>query len=337
MAKVRLPPIGFWSYVRRDDERNRNKISELRELVLAELETQIGGDVPVFKDTISIPHGVRWEELTTQALSDATFFIPILTPAFLQSEWCCREVRLFLERERELQAAHPDLPRRSRIFPILYVDIEDADTKDEFVRDTLMELQHFPFQHKRNLHYHEPEVQNFIAGFVTDIRNLLRARVEEAAPPPPPPSPPPSPPPAVVKKPRKPAKTREEQPVPPPPPPPPPPTPPYWVPPVEPPVEPPGIGGSQRLVYWLVGVVVSVLLILAISQCTSRPYSYTNTATSPYDSENQMADNVADYNDAMPSDYNSAAYNGAVDMSYNAAGQVPDDLCNSNMAPANCM
>lgn len=61
MAKVRLPPIGFWSYVRRDDERLGHKISELRELVLAELETQIGGDVPVFKDTISIPHGARRE------------------------------------------------------------------------------------------------------------------------------------------------------------------------------------------------------------------------------------------------------------------------------------
>jgi len=194
VAKVRLHPIGFWSYVRRDDERSRGKISELRELVLAALGTQIGGDVPVFKDTISIPHGVRWEELTTRALSDATFFIPILTPAFLQSEWCCKEVRLFLKREQELFATYPDLPRRSRIFPIHYVDVgEDADALDHSVRDTLMGLQQLPFHRKRNLNYGAPEVCDFIAAFVTDIRDLLRARVKqaEALPPPEPPAPPP--------------------------------------------------------------------------------------------------------------------------------------------------
>jgi hypothetical protein len=201
MARIRLPPTGFWSYVRRDDERSRGKISDLRDLVLAELETQIGGEVPVFKDTISIPRGVRWEELTTQALSDATFFIPILTPNFLKSEWCCREVRLFLERESKLLATYPDLPRRSRIYPIHYVDIDDADADDAFVRDAMLALQHFDFRRMRNLHYQEPEVRNSISEFVTDIRKLLRAWVEapETAPPPeepPPGEPPPEPHPA---------------------------------------------------------------------------------------------------------------------------------------------
>ena len=197
MGKVRLPPIGFWSYVRRDDERNRGRISQLRELILAELGTQIGGDVPVFKDTISIPHGARWEELTRAALSNATFFIPVLTPDFLQSHWCCREVRLFLDRERELLDRHPDLPRRSRVFPIHYVQVEeDADTVDEFVRDTLMGLQHLVFHPRRNADYAAPEICDLVAAYVGDIRQLLLAKVEGPVAPPPPPPPPAPPPPA---------------------------------------------------------------------------------------------------------------------------------------------
>lgn len=178
MTKSRLPPIGFWSYVRRDDDLSRGRVSELRELILAELESQLGQEVPVFKDTVSIAPGARWNEQTTQALSDATFFIPVLTPSFLQSEWCCREVRLFLERQKRLLEAYPDLPAVSRIFPIHYVDVTDADARDEEVRDTLMELQHLNFHGMRHRPGDDPVVQTEVARFVTAIRNMLRHRVE---------------------------------------------------------------------------------------------------------------------------------------------------------------
>lgn len=178
MAKSRLPPIGFWSYVRRDDDISRGKVSQLRDLILGELEAQLGQEVPVFKDTASISHGARWEPQTIGALSDATFFIPVLTPNFLRSEWCCREVRLFLARQRQLLDTYPDLPSASRIFPIHYVDVTDADALDEEVRDTLMELQHLNFLGMRHRSCDDPVVQAEASTFVTAIRNLLRLRVE---------------------------------------------------------------------------------------------------------------------------------------------------------------
>ncbi len=211
---IRLPPIGFWSYVRRDDELFRGKVSELRALILAELELQLGQEVPVFKDTVSIPHGARWEQRTVRAIRDAAFFIPVLTPNFLQSEWCCREVRLFLERERQLADLYPALLHRSRIFPIHFVDTTDADAMDEGVRDTLMQLQHLNFQGLRYLNYDsEPRVRDEISTFVAAIRQLLRLRLDKpnepaeadapprsgaAAPLPSPPPPPPPPPPPVT-------------------------------------------------------------------------------------------------------------------------------------------
>jgi hypothetical protein len=194
---ARLPPIGFWSYVRRDDELFRGKVSELRELILGELEMQLGQKVPVFKDTASIAHGARWEEQTVRTLGDSAFFIPVLTPNFLQSEWCCREVRLFLDRERRLLDLHPGLPRTSRIFPIHFVDVTDADTRDEGIRDTLMQLQHLNFQGMRFQDYStDPRVRAEVSRFVTSIRDLLRIQVD----------PPVAGPPREPRKPRKPRK-----------------------------------------------------------------------------------------------------------------------------------
>jgi hypothetical protein len=178
MARLRLPPIGFWSYTRRDDELARGKLAQLRTLILNELEAQLGEQAPVFKDTVSIPHGARWEQTTRNALHDATFFIPILTPNFLMSEWCCREVRLFLEREQQLATDHPECAGTSRIFPIHYIDSSDADTRDEGVFESLMQLQHLDFMNLRHRGYDEEAVQLKVASFVTSIRNLLRIRVE---------------------------------------------------------------------------------------------------------------------------------------------------------------
>ncbi|MEA3014862.1 MAG: hypothetical protein QOD42_3407 [Sphingomonadales bacterium] len=348
MAKIRLPPIGFWSYVRRDDERNRGKISELRELVLAELETQIGGDVPVFKDTISIPHGVRWEALTTQALSDATFFIPILTPNFLQSEWCCKEVRLFLEREQELFAAYPDLPKRSRIFPIHYVDVEeDADTTDETVRDTLMQLQHFSFQRRRNLRYDEPEVRDFVSAFVTDIRNLLKARVEQ----------PEAPAPAAIAVPNvakaAPKQPRPSSPAPSPPPPPPPAA-------IVPPPVPLGSDADARpdmfqidkrhirIAAAILGVVVLAVLLIVVTAPRYVPINnaalfdpcavdangsdcLSLTANGAVDSEPMPEDNMG-----MMTSYNGpAAYNATMDEPGNVTESTAYDPCGGNAAAPN--
>lgn len=178
MARVRLLPIGFWSYTRRDDQLARGKLADLRALIVEELEAQLGEQAPVFKDTISIPHGARWEQMTRKALADSTFFIPILTPNFLMSEWCCREVQLFFEREQQLGAAHPELAGRSRMFPIHYIDATDADARDEGVVEALMELQHLDFREMRHRSCDEAPVRSKVAAFVTSIRDLMRIRVE---------------------------------------------------------------------------------------------------------------------------------------------------------------
>ena len=69
----------------------------------------------LFQDVSAIEYGDLWEQEITRALNQCCFMIPILTPDFLQSEWCSKEVLHFQEREAALG-------RDSLIFPIHWVD-----------------------------------------------------------------------------------------------------------------------------------------------------------------------------------------------------------------------
>ena len=64
--------------------------------------------------------GAVWEQEINTAISRSSFMIPIVTPGFLQSEWCCKELLLFRELEKELG-------RSDLIFPILYITTDDID------------------------------------------------------------------------------------------------------------------------------------------------------------------------------------------------------------------
>jgi hypothetical protein len=324
VARIRLSPIGFWSYSRRDDILAKGKLGDLRDLIVEEIEAQLGEQALVFKDTLSIPHGTRWEPMTKRALSNATFFIPILTPNFLKSEWCCREVRLFLDREEQIGALHPELAGRSRIFPIHYIDTTDADTRDEDVVETLMELQNLDFLEMRHRGCDEAPVRSKVAAFVSSIRDLMRIRVDDdpaaaeppkrqrtgggtpapvATPPPSPPAwdtspPPPSPPPTPSPSP--PPPTPSPSPPPPTPSPSPPPPKPAPPPPAGPGVEEPaGTRGADvasiRAVAIGIGALIGVVILIAlVSRPSPAPANYTVDAGTAYNDVSNEATNVAD-------------------------------------------
>lgn len=186
MTKVRLPPIGFLSYARSDDELSGKRISRLCRLIRSQLQLQLGRDVDIFQDTAKIPHGAVWEKRTREAISSATFFIPIVTPAYLGSAWCAKELRLFREREQQLCDAHPGLARTSCIFPIHLIEVDEGDADDEGIFEELRQLQFFEFRESLFADYDAPAVRAQVARFVTDIRDLLKIPLEqpEAAAPP---------------------------------------------------------------------------------------------------------------------------------------------------------
>lgn len=120
-----LPPVGFWSYTRSDDDSARGKLSQLRVLVANELQHLVGREpVRLFQDTRAIPPGMQWEGEIRDALGQSSFLVPIVTPALLQSEWCCREIAIFREREQALGRA--DL-----ILPVHYIDTAHLDPAED--------------------------------------------------------------------------------------------------------------------------------------------------------------------------------------------------------------
>ena len=185
----RLEPRGFWSYSTIDDRAAGGHLSKLRVRLRDALQLNVGRpEVIIFQDVTAIPHGTEWEQEIQKALGKASFMIPIVTPGFMQSNWCCKEVSRFREREKELG-------RSDLIFPFIYIKTDDIDpnredecySKDVF--DLLHARQRFDFS---DLRYHEVEgrdVNQRIGELADSLNAALRRRASVAVPAPKPPAP----------------------------------------------------------------------------------------------------------------------------------------------------
>lgn len=172
-----LEPIGFWSYARLDDENAENGLSNLRLALRRELTQQLGENVQLFQDVAAIPWGSDWESEIQRAINRSTFFIPIVTPRFIKSEECAKEIWLFVERQRALRELHPDLPYESLIFPILYVDIDGVDPIDKAAFAEIMKRQIHDFDLLRIKDIDSEPVRMWIATVARDLCRVLRARI----------------------------------------------------------------------------------------------------------------------------------------------------------------
>ena len=97
-----LKPTGFWSYHRPDGTNSDGRMQRLHELLKSELYSLVDGEVDIFRDVETLRTGDAWEKEIHDAIDRSSFLIALVTPRFLQSEWCAREIRLFHEREKLL-------------------------------------------------------------------------------------------------------------------------------------------------------------------------------------------------------------------------------------------
>jgi hypothetical protein len=144
-------------------------LSGLRRLVRAELQARFGSEVvQIFQDVAAIPHGISWEEAIRNAISCSNFFIPIVSPRFFQSEWCWKELRLFLEASDANSLGH------RLIFPIKLIDTDGVEALDKDGENFLQTIQYFDFSSFRHRSFESPEVRQAIATFASDIFDALR-------------------------------------------------------------------------------------------------------------------------------------------------------------------
>jgi formylglycine-generating enzyme required for sulfatase activity len=170
-----LKPIGFWSYTSSDDTRSGGRLSHLRRLLADELQLLIGRrqQVQIFQDVAAIQYGTDWLKEIHKAIDESSFLLPIVTPAFLESEMCCQEVMRFRQREQELG-------REDLIFPFRYIDVSDImhdEVHDPAVLALLNSRQRFDFASLRHRSPDSEEVVTKVALLATALRAALRRTV----------------------------------------------------------------------------------------------------------------------------------------------------------------
>ena len=170
----------FMSYVHADDRYGH--VKSFHEHLSHEVETVVGFDFPIFLDSEDIMLGQSWRRRIEEALDEALFFIPILTPSFFNSEYCRAELRRFLEREKKLG-------RDDLILPVYFVDArvlneEDLRAEDELAA-AIAARQRADWRNLRHEQFTTPLVGRTLEKLAMQIRDALpRLRQPRQKPPP---------------------------------------------------------------------------------------------------------------------------------------------------------
>ncbi|WP_157183590.1 TIR domain-containing protein [Nocardia takedensis] len=130
-----IKPSGFWSYVRNDDSDSNGHITRISERVISEFRMQTGSELEIFLDRKKIEWGDAWNEKIDTSIHGTTFFIPIITPSYLQSQACREEFLKFWSKSKSSNL-------HELILPIIYTEVTlDPMSDDEIIR-ILSGLQH---------------------------------------------------------------------------------------------------------------------------------------------------------------------------------------------------
>jgi hypothetical protein len=119
---------GFWSYSHADNERDGHGLLRLGKRIQDEYSLVTGEPLTLFVDRNDILWGDEWRRRIETALAETTFFIPVITPLYLKSHECRRELLSFVGQAQSLAAIE-------LVLPILYVDVPGLteDSTDEAV------------------------------------------------------------------------------------------------------------------------------------------------------------------------------------------------------------
>ena len=121
---------GFWSYVHKDDEAERERISVLAKDMVEQYEMITGDTIELFLDKDGIAWGDEWRKKIDDNLASVEFFIPVMTPRYFKSSECRLELSKFIRRARKLG-------RLELLLPLYYLDVPLLNT-DEPIEDDLI-------------------------------------------------------------------------------------------------------------------------------------------------------------------------------------------------------
>lgn len=118
----------FWSYAHEDDRLDQGNISALAQHLTDEYSLITGEELQLFLDRNDLNWGDEWRARIDGALTETSFFIPIVTPRYFQRSECRKEATAFHSKAKSLGV-------EELVLPVLYIPVKDFDSsnRDEVV------------------------------------------------------------------------------------------------------------------------------------------------------------------------------------------------------------
>src|SRR5262245_3783178 len=166
--------VGFFSYSRDDDEDSSGALSGLRDRIQRELRGQLGrsrANFRLWQDKEAIAPGKLWEGEITAAIEQAVFFIPIVTPTAVKSQFCMHEFDGFV-------VAEGSIGRNDLVFPLYYIRVQalehDAEWRSDPVLSIIGQRQWADWRDLRLLDVQDTRVREAIAQFGAKVADTLQ-------------------------------------------------------------------------------------------------------------------------------------------------------------------
>jgi hypothetical protein len=140
-----MDPLFFTSYSHKNgDSKLKEFIARLKDEVFQRAGAASIDEVCFF-DATGITTGEDWNKRLAIAVKQSKVCLAICTPAYVTSEFCGKEIRVFLERLRQWEVANPGISGR-HIIPIIWIKADMPQDLKRFQYDD----QKFPREYVEN-------------------------------------------------------------------------------------------------------------------------------------------------------------------------------------------
>ena len=145
---------GFWSYVHKDDEAERERISVLAKDMVEQYEMITGDTIELFLDKDEIAWGDEWRKKIDDNLASVEFFIPVMTPRYFKSSECRLELSKFIRRAKTLG-------RLELLLPLYYLDVPLLNTDEPTEDDLITAVREIQWLDWRQLKFKEVNSEEY--------------------------------------------------------------------------------------------------------------------------------------------------------------------------------
>ena len=162
----------FVSYSHEDEAKQGGRVLSFIKSFEDEYSVVTGEDLRIFVDRDGIEWGDAWRERISKGITEATFFLPVITPKFLLSKECRKEF-LDFAREAELRSLE------KLLLPILFVDVPNLlENSGDQVIAKIARTQYVSWTQNRLKDPNSPEVLQAVNALVLRV---IRLKAEAAS------------------------------------------------------------------------------------------------------------------------------------------------------------